>query len=86
MTPDRLKQRCPAISLSSTVSIVERLTCMQEVWSSNPGLAKSHTVLQTVRHRFASSSKSVHGDGPRKLVTRFGEPFTPIMIMNLRFD
>jgi len=35
--------------------MVERLTRVprvREVWSSNPGLAKSYTALQTVRHRF----------------------------------
>jgi len=25
---------------------------VREVWSSNPGPAKSYTALQTVRHRF----------------------------------
>jgi len=26
--------------------------CMRHVWSSNPGPAKSDSVLQTARHRF----------------------------------
>jgi len=38
-----------------TASMAEQLTCVphvREVWSSNPGLAKSYTALQTVRHSF----------------------------------
>jgi len=29
-----------------------RVPRVREVWSSNPGPAKSYTALQTVRHRF----------------------------------
>jgi len=29
-----------------------RVPRVREVWSSNPGQAKSYTALQTVRHRF----------------------------------
>jgi len=32
--------------------MAERLTRVREVWSSNPGPAKSYTALQTARHRF----------------------------------
>jgi len=61
--------------------MADRLACVprvQEVWSLNPGPAKSCTALQTVRHRFniyAGSCVALtlcHGDRNRKLVTRFG--------------
>jgi len=58
----------------STASMVERLTRVREVWSSNPGPAKSYPALQTVRHSFniyASSCAALalwRGDGHRKLV------------------
>jgi len=51
---------------------------VREVWSSNPGPAKSYTALQTVRHCFniyASNCVALalwRRVGHRKLVTRFG--------------
>jgi len=50
---------------------------VREVWSLNPGPAKSYTALQTIRYRFniyVSSCVALalqRGDGHRKLVTRF---------------
>ena len=59
---------------------VTRSSLGLEVWRSNLGLAKSDTELPTVHnHCNISSKKAVlparvqqRGDGPRKLVTRFG--------------
>jgi len=55
---------------------VERLTCVQELCSSNPGLAKSYTALQK-HHRFNIMQVAYValvlwcGDGHSKLITRF---------------
>jgi len=64
-----------------TSSIAKRLTRVprvRKVWSLNLGLAKSYIALQTIRHRFNICSSSCvalalwHGNGHRKLITRFG--------------
>jgi len=61
--------------------MAEQLTLvhpMREVWSSNPGPAKSYTALQTVHHCFNIYASSYVtfvlwcGVGHHKLVTRFG--------------